>query len=177
MRIETERLALRRWRAGDVDPLTEILLDPRVSQWLGGEGSRDDVAAAIQRYEHSWESLGFGRFAVEERATGELVGRVGIMRADAWSATPEKDEVGWVVAPSRWGHGYAGEAARAALADGLDRAGLPRIVAFTLPENVASRRVMEQCGMTERGEAEWAGLTHVWYDVTPPRPPTDAVSQ
>jgi RimJ/RimL family protein N-acetyltransferase len=175
VRIETERLVLRRWRADDIDPIAAILLDPAVARWLGDGPSREDVERAIERYERSWEARGFGRFAVEERATGALVGRVGIMRADAWTATPEKEELGWAIAPVRWGLGYASEAARASIHDGFARLGLRRILAFTLAENVASRRVMERCGMTERGTATWAGLPHVWYDVTPTgrRPPPE----
>ncbi len=95
------------------------------------------------------------------------------MRVEAWTATPEKDEIGWVIAPSRWGAGYATEAAQSAIRDGFERVGLDRIVSFTLPENVASWRVMERCGMHRRGEAEWAGRMHIWYDATPSVRPSD----
>lgn len=173
MRIETERLVLRRWHAEDVDPLAAILLDPAVARWLGHE-ALDDVDRAIGRYERSWQEAGFGRFAVEERTTGALVGRVGIMREDAWTATPEKEEVGWAISPARWGLGYATEAARAAIADGFARVGLRRILAFALPHNTASRHVMARCGMTLRGTATWAGVPHVWCDLTPADRPTDA---
>lgn len=164
MRIETERLVLRRWRPDDVEPLAAILLHPEVAAWLGG-GSRDDVGLLVERYEHSFEELGYGRYAVETRATGELVGRVGIMRQDGWTATPERDEVGWAVGRAHWGHGVATEAARAAIADGFERIGLERVLSWTLPENVASRRVMEKCGLAFGGHAEWGGLEHVWYAI------------
>lgn len=164
---------LRRWSADDVDSLAAILLDPAVARWLG-HGTPDDVERAIERYEHSWGEAGFGRFAVEERVTGALVGRVGIMREDTWTATREKEELGWAIAPAHWGLGYATEAAGAAIVDGFARVGLRRILAFTLPENVPSQRVMERCGMTPRGTTDWAGLPHVWYDLTPADRPTGA---
>jgi RimJ/RimL family protein N-acetyltransferase len=169
VRIETDRLVLRRWEPGDVEALAAVMLDPAVAAWLGG-GSRDDVERQVERYEHSFDTLGYGRYAVVERATGELVGRVGVMRQDGWQATPERDEVGWAVAARHWGRGIATEAARGAIADGFERVGLPRILSWTLPHNAASRRVMEKCGLGLRGHAEWAGLDHVWYAIEAPDP-------
>ena len=165
MRIETARLVLRRWRPEDVDALADMYDDPAIVRWLGPL-TRDDAAATVARYEHHWDVLGFGRFAVEERATGRFLGRVGAMRQPDWAATPEKDEIGWVIRADRWGEGLATEAAAAALADSFRRVGLERVVSFTLPENVVSRRVMEKCGLTYRGVAAWKGREHVWYDAT-----------
>lgn len=167
LRIETERLVLRQWRTEDVERLAAILLHPEIAAWLGG-GSRDDVERQVERYEHSFEELGYGRFAVEDRATGELVGRVGIMRQDGWLATPERDEVGWAIGREHWGRGLATEAAQAAIADGFERVGPRRVLSWTLPANVASRRVMEKCGLDFGGDADWAGLAHVWYAVDAP---------
>lgn len=121
---------------------------------------------SIRRYERSWDTLGYGRFAVEDAETGALVGRVGLMHQEAWQATSDKVEVGWAITASRWGEGLATEAARAAIADGFRRVGLPRIVSFALPANVGSVRVMERCGMAFGGHAEWAGREHIWYALT-----------
>jgi RimJ/RimL family protein N-acetyltransferase len=164
MRIETARLVLRRWESDDVDALFALVTHPDVARWLP-YGTRDDAIAAIERYERSFEEHGFGRFAVLDRRTGELVGRVGLMHAPEWSATEEKDEIGWAIARERWGEGLASEAATAAIDDAFDRVGLERIVAWTTPHNVASRRVMEKCGMRHGGSALWKGLPHVWYDI------------
>ena len=98
-------------------------------------------------------------------STGALVGRVGVMHQPEWTATPEKDEIGWAIAPDRWGEGLASEAAAAAIVDAFGRVGLERIVAWTTPDNVASRRVMEKCGMRHGGSAAWKGREHVWYDL------------
>jgi RimJ/RimL family protein N-acetyltransferase len=162
--IETPRLLLRRWRPEDVDALAGIYADPAIVGRLGPL-TREDAQATIARYEHHWDTLGFGRFAVEDRATGRLVGRVGVMRQPDWTETPEQDEVGWVVAADRWGEGLATEAAAGSIHDAFDRVGLARVVSFTLAENLASRRVMEKCGLEYRGVADWKGRPHVWYDV------------
>lgn len=164
LRIETPRLLLRRWRVADIDVLAELYADPAIERWLGPL-TRDDAQSTVMRYEHHWDIFGFGRFAVEDLGSGRLVGRVGVMRQPDWTETPEKDEVGWVIAADRWGEGLAGEAADAAIRDAFERVGLERVVSFTLPENAASRRVMEKCGLTYRGLASWKDRRHVWYDV------------
>jgi len=164
LHIETERLVLRQWRPDDVDALLQIYAHPEVARWLG-PATQDDVTTSIERYEHAWDVLGFGRWAVDDRASRRLVGRVGVMRQPSWGGSAVKDEIGWVVERARWGEGLATEAARAAVADVFARVGLPAVVSFALPENVASRRVMEHCGMRERGVALWAGRDHVWYSL------------
>ena len=76
MQIETERLVLRRWVDADVEALARIHAEPAIAAWLG-ELPRDDAAITVARYEHHWDVFGFGRFAVADRFTGMLVGRVG----------------------------------------------------------------------------------------------------
>ena len=164
MRIETARLVLRRWVESDVGPLAHIHSDPAVATWLGPL-THDDAAVTVERYEHHWDVFGFGRFAVADRTTSELVGRVGVMRQPEWTVTPEKDEVGWVIAAGRWGEGLATEGAGASITDAFERVGLERIVSWTLPDNLASVRVMEKCGLAYAGTAPWKGREHVWYQV------------
>jgi RimJ/RimL family protein N-acetyltransferase len=116
------------------------------------------VAQAAQAAE-----TGFCLWWWRERESGELVGYTGLNRdrVEGESAV----EVGWSIAPSRWGQGLAPEAARVVVAWGFDRCGLERIVSFTLPDNVASRRVMEKIGMARAGEIERRGLRHVLYEL------------
>jgi RimJ/RimL family protein N-acetyltransferase len=126
VRIETERLILRRWRGDDAEALYAILNHPEVASWLGPQ-AHDDIEGMLERYEHSWDTLGYGRFAVEDATTGDLVGRVDLKWQDAWTATSDKAEVGWAIAPGRWGEALATEAARAAI-DAARQAGLCRSV-------------------------------------------------
>jgi len=167
VRLETERLVLRRWLPDDVDPLAAILLHPDVVAWIGPAGAnRNDVARAIERYDRHWEAHGFGRLAVVDRTTDELVGRTGVMREPGWEATACKDEIGWAIAPAQWGKGIATEAATAALSDVFERAGLARVVSFALPANTASLRVMQKLGLVRGGSAPWKGKPHVWYSIS-----------
>ncbi len=98
-----------------------------------------------------------------ERASSELVGYAGLNR-DRVEDEPIV-EVGWSITPARWGEGLAPEAARAAIEWGFERAGLERIVAFTLVDNVRSQRVAEKLGMTYVREFERAGLPHKLYEL------------
>ena len=141
-----------------------MLGNPDVGSRLGSP-SQENIGRAIDRYELNWHTLGFGRFAVEDRQTTEFVGRVGLMRQEEWTASEDKVEIGWAVTRERWGEGLATEAARAVLADGFDRVGLPRVISFSSPDNIASVRVMERLGMTFQGTAQWAGKDRVWYAI------------
>jgi RimJ/RimL family protein N-acetyltransferase len=164
--IETERLVLRRWLPEDASALAEIHAHPAVAAFLDPR-TRDDTAAMIDRYERHWDARGFGRFAVTDRATGRLVGRVGVMHEPTWTATAEKEEIGWTIAHERWGEGLATEAAAAAIEDVFARVRLARIVSWTAPDNLASQRVMERCGMRYRDLTMWKGHENVWYDMRP----------
>ena len=108
--IETERLILRGWRATDVAPLRAIYADPAVAPWLG-RPDPDQVEASIQRWLEHWRSYGFGLWALEEKASGALIGRVGLVNQTDWTASEQDAEVGWTLASSVWGHGYATEGA------------------------------------------------------------------
>lgn len=96
-----------------------------------------------------------------EVASGELIGQVGLQPADVDGEAVV--EVGWSIAPERWGEGFATESAAASLEWGFDRIGLPEIVSFAMVENSASIRVMEKLGMTYEREFTRAGFPHALY--------------
>jgi RimJ/RimL family protein N-acetyltransferase len=168
--VVTERLLLRRFRPEDVEPLAAILLRPEVLAWLGPPGvDRDDVARAIERYDGHWKAHGYGRVAVVERATGNLVGRTGVMSQHAWTATACRDEIGWAIDAGRWGEGLATEAAAAALRDVFERVGLEQVLSFAVPANAGSLRVMAKLGFASGGTAEWKGVTVEWRSLSADR--------
>lgn len=146
--LVTPRLVLRRWRPDDLAPFAALNADPVVMATLPSVLTRAESDALVARTEASFEERGHGLWAVEERATGDHLGFVGLAAATFPAAFTPAVEVGWRLAAAHWGKGYATEAARAAVADGFDRLGLAEVVSFTAVGNERSRRVMERLGMS-----------------------------
>jgi RimJ/RimL family protein N-acetyltransferase len=145
--LKTERLWLRRWRDHDREPFAALNADPRVMEYIPGLLDRAESDAFADRIDRAFDDQGFGLWAVEVRGEGEFVGFVGLARPAFDAPFTPCVEVGWRLARKAWGRGYATEGARAALAFGFERLGLPEIVSFTVPANRRSRRVMEKLGM------------------------------
>lgn len=160
--VRTERLLLRQWREEDVEVLAEIYAQPEYLEFM-----RPPAAAAeIARFRDQWREVGFSHWAVEELATGLLIGRIGLMRHFDWPLADAPVEVGWTLHRDWWGRGLATEGGRAALEswrEHLLEDG--QLLSITLPENRRSRGVMERLGLTYRGTAHWHGFEHVWYAV------------
>jgi RimJ/RimL family protein N-acetyltransferase len=140
--LRTARLVMRRWREEDREPFAALNADPAVMEHFPGLLTRGESDALVDRIEAAFETDGFGLWALE--VGGEFIGFTGLARP---GFRPEV-EVGWRLARHAWGHGYASEAARAAVTFGFDEVGLTEIVSFTVPANVRSRAVMERIGMT-----------------------------
>ena len=146
--MRTNRLLLRRWRDADREPFAAINVDPRVAEFLPGPLTRHESDALVSRIEADFERNGFGLWALEICGIAPLAGFVGLSRPRFTTHFTPCVEIGWRLATEHWGRGYATEAALAALDFGFQVAGLHEIVAFTVPANVRSRRVMEKIGMT-----------------------------
>jgi len=146
--LDTARLRLRPWRDTDLEPLAEINADERVMEFFPRTLEREESDALAGLLSRSFAENGFGVWAVERPGIADFIGFVGlgIPRFEA-PFTPCL-EVGWRLGFAHWGRGYATEAARAALAYGFETLGYDEIVAFTVPDNRRSRRVMEKLGMS-----------------------------
>jgi RimJ/RimL family protein N-acetyltransferase len=123
-------------------------VDPDVMRYLMPIPTRADADAWIARQQAHLAEHGFGLWAVSLATTGDFIGAVGLVRIGYEAHFTPAVEVGWRLARSFWGLGYAPEAAEAALRFAFTRMDLHEIVANTVPENVSSRRVMEKLGMT-----------------------------
>jgi RimJ/RimL family protein N-acetyltransferase len=150
--LETERLRLRGHRLADFADCAAMWSDPIVTRHIGGKPfSREEVWARMLRYVGHWAWLGFGYWAVEEKATGELVGELGFAdyKRDIQPSIEGTPELGWALASRVHGKGYATEAVRAAIVWGDEHFERVRTVCLIHPENVASIRVAEKCGYQE----------------------------
>ena len=146
--LVTERLVLRTWRPEDRAPFAALNADPVVVEYLAGPLDRAASDALVSNHEAHWAAEGFGMWAVEVPGVAPFVGSVGLRRVPAGLPFTPAVEVAWRLARQFWGHGYATEAARAAVTFGFDPAGLDEVVSFTAVGNARSRRVMERLGMT-----------------------------
>ena len=146
--IETERLRLRQWRDDDRPALAALNADPVVRRWFTGTLTREESNAQFERLRAHVDRHKFGFWALEIRGVEPCIGFVGLQHVTFDAPFAPAVETGWRLAARWWGRGYATEAARACLAHGFGALGLSEIVAFTAPENIASRRVMERIGMT-----------------------------
>jgi RimJ/RimL family protein N-acetyltransferase len=145
--LRTERLLLRPWRDEDRAPFAAMNADPEVMEHFPSVLSRAESDALVDRIQAHFAARGWGLFAVEVPGEASFVGFVGL-HTPSWSPPfGPCVEVGWRLARSAWGRGYAVEAAREALRFGFETVGLDEIVSFTVPANVRSRRVMERLGM------------------------------
>ncbi len=110
--------------------------------------SRRQSDDLIERIEAGFETNGFGLWALELRAGGEFIGFTGLAVPEFEAHFTPAVEVGWRLARSAWGSGYATEAGVAALAFGFEEARLDEIVSFATVDNRRSRAVMERLGMS-----------------------------
>ncbi len=166
--IETDRLLLRQWREEDLGAYTRICADLEVMRYMGGPRTRQRCEEQIAWFVQHWEERGFGQWAVEEKATGAFIGRIGLLYHKDWPEGEHKTEVGWLLERSFWGRGLATEGARVIVRHGFEKLELERIISIIHPENTASRRVAEKAGLTYQGETCWRGLDVIWYAIDRP---------
>jgi RimJ/RimL family protein N-acetyltransferase len=182
--LETERLTLRRFTAGDVDDLVELDSDPKVMLYINGgrptprDEIENDVLPAFLAYYERY--AGYGFWAAVEKSAGEFVGWFHFRPAEGSPAG--EVELGYRLRASAWGKGYATEGSRALIEKGFAELGVERVFATTMTVNVGSRRVMEKAGLKfvrtfhqpwpdyiegqEEGDVEYALTRSDWQRTT-----------
>ncbi|MGV4926316.1 GNAT family N-acetyltransferase [Streptomyces sp. BHT-5-2] len=159
--IHTPRLLLRRWCDDDLAPMTEINADPRVMHWIddGSVRDPDQTAEDIERWEEEWDEEGFGLFAVELLASGELAGFTGLSVPEFLPEALPAVAISWRLGSQFWGQGYASEAAQATLEFALQDRGLDRVISINRVGDNASENVIRKLGMGPERET-----AHPVYD-------------
>jgi RimJ/RimL family protein N-acetyltransferase len=159
--LRTERLVLRAWREADREPFAALNADPEVMRHFPSTLDRTESDAMVDRIVERMDHQGYGLWAVDVVGGPQCIGFIGLNPIPFETAFTPALEVGWRLARSAWGHGYAPEGAIASVdfafssirLDGvefvLDGSGSPldEIVSMTTPENAKSRRVMEKIGL------------------------------
>lgn len=147
--IKTGRLILRHWRECDLEPFADLNADPAVGEFLGGPFDRTTSDALAARIQSGMDQRGWGLWAVERIGGERFIGFTGLAPVPFPAAFAPATEIGWRLARSAWGQGYATEAARAVLAHAFGPLGFETLVSFTAIGNRRSRRVMERIGMRQ----------------------------
>ncbi len=144
--LETERLRLRLFTRDDVQIMFELNSDPEVIKYA--DTPARDLEEAMQRLEQGplfdYEKYGYGRFAVELKETGKVIGFCGIK----YLPEIELPEVGYRYLTEYWGRGIGTEAARACVEFARDDLKIKKLVALIIPENIASIKLAEKLGMS-----------------------------
>jgi RimJ/RimL family protein N-acetyltransferase len=156
--LETERLILRPHRATDFDTYVEMWADPDVVRFIGGQPfDRENSWSRFLRTAGGWHHLGFGFFAIEEKATGLLVGEAGFhdLHRDLVPNIEGSLEAGWALMPTGQGWGYATEAMTAAI--GWAETAFPGrwMTCIINPDNLPSVRVASRLGFVELARATY----------------------
>lgn len=146
-RIETARLVLRTWQPEDREPFAALNASPTVMRYFPSTLTREESDAFVDKIEAGFAEHGYGLWAVE--IDGAFAGFTGIMWTHGMPFPPCL-EIGWRFSDAYWGHGYATEAARAALEVGLEVE--DSVVSFTALVNEPSWHVMERLGMRRESE-------------------------
>jgi RimJ/RimL family protein N-acetyltransferase len=144
-RLETERLILRGWRPEDFEPLAAIHADPETMTFLGGVQERNDAWRSLASLAGHWVLRGYGKWAVERKSDGAMMGRVGMINPEGWPGL----EIGWTLGRQYWGQGYASEAAQAALDYAFVTQSVDRLISCIDAGNIASQAVAKRIGQTK----------------------------
>lgn len=146
MIAQTDRLLLRRLRAEDAAALEAVLGDAEVMRYSMGVLTQAEIFAWLREQVEGYARRGFGPWAVVLRQTGGLIGYCGLFQLPDVGGLPAV-EIGYRLARSSWGHGYATEAVCAVRDYAFASLGLTRLIALIDPANTASIRVAEKAGM------------------------------
>jgi ribosomal-protein-alanine N-acetyltransferase len=150
------------FRTDDLDNLATLLASPDVMRYVedGQPKNRNVAEKALNSIIAHWQREGFGRWAVEEKASGQFIGFGGLR---SLHGTPE---VVFHMGPEHWGKGYGTELGKAALNYGFNERGFDRIVAIAKPDNAASIHVLDKLGMKFQRRTTYYDIEVVEYAIT-----------
>ena len=165
--LTAARFTLRAFREDDVPALTALHSDPEVMRFLRPNGEPEPNPRLAWEYMAMqmghWLLKGYGKWAMADRKSDELVGRVGYFDAPyEWPGL----ELGWTISRSLWSQGYASEAARLALNWGFETLATNEIISAIHPGNVASMRVAERIGEHRLREGQVLGQPCLIYGIS-----------
>ena len=166
---ETNRLILRELLLTNEDFLFKLDSNPLVHKYLGNNPVKDieEIKKVIQSIRQQYIDNGIGRWAVIEKETGKFMGWSGLKFIKEYENNHINFyDVGYRLLPEFWGSGYATESAQAALEYGFIQLDLPEIIGMVHEENVASRTVLQKCGLKFIEKFMWGDIRCDWMKIT-----------
>lgn len=161
--VLTPRLMLRGWHLEDVEPYLDMARDPDMSLYTGSPSKESSVWGITAFQIGHWALNGFGMWIIEDRDTGEFLGRAGLYEEFGWPDI----EVAWTVRRDRWGQGIATEGGAAALEFAFTEVRRERVISIIHPGNAGSIRVAEKLGLTlAEGPVDRDGDTRNIYAIS-----------
>ena len=157
MEIETERLRIRYFRENDISQYAPIVADPEVMKFVGGPQTNDEAEAYLAEMIELSRTNGLGRYAVELKQDGALIGFCGFRPADDFI------DFGYRYAKHTWGQGIGLEAALAVRKYGLESLEMKNMEAGAAIENLASIKILERLDFKYREELIFDGYKAIRY--------------
>lgn len=163
--LETERLILREFREDDFPIYERLSADPSVMRYLGGKTFNQAEAWRHMAFMVGhWTLRGYGYFALEEKESGQFIGRAGFIYPTGWPGF----ELGWTVAPTHQRRGFAFEVSQRLLKYAFEDLDKSHVISLIHRDNTPSRRVAEKLGETVEGETEVLGMPVLIYGIDRP---------
>jgi ribosomal-protein-alanine N-acetyltransferase len=162
--IKTARLSLQPLHSTDAVRLHQIYQTEGVLRYF--PNPNPPALKRVERFlagqQEHWEKYGYGNWGILPEGESEIIGWAGLQ----YLPELDKTEVGFLLDRPFWGKGYASEAAAASLHFGFERFQLDRIIALVHPDNLASRRVIEKCGMVLQDTMQLWGMELMRYVIS-----------
>lgn len=168
-RLRTERLLLREYLPEDLAPMVAMSGDPEGMRYIGEGATLDEPATwrALATGIGHWQLRGYGFWAVCDAASGEMIGRCGLVNPLGWPGL----ELGWQLVRKHWGRGYATEAARASQEYAWEVLEVDRLISVIRRDNTRSAAVAARLGAHRDSVIELLGQpADVWVHTPPARP-------
>lgn len=153
--LETDRLLLRTWEARHIAGMCTINADPKVMEHFPALQTEEETYALVERCKNQYEQHGYSLYACERKDSQTFIGFIGLNRVGFQAHFTPAVEIGWRLAASEWGQGFATEGAKAVLQYAFTELVLPEIVSFTALLNQRSIRAMEKIGLQHNSDDDF----------------------
>tara|TARA_R110002096_G_scaffold406782_8_gene605178 strand:+ start:12177 stop:12722 length:546 start_codon:yes stop_codon:yes gene_type:complete len=168
----SERIGFRTWSQNDLEPFATLNADEEVMRYFPSTLTSQETASLMERISNHFEKYDYGFFAIDYLPEKKFIGFIGLSHPSFKTDFTPCVEIGWRLDKAYWNMGLATEGAQRCLEFAQQELLLTEVYAFTIPENLASQRVMQKIGMQFAGnfnhprfEEDSPFSKHVLYNI------------